>query len=216
MANSIHHSMKSVPLGRRFDFFRQHYVGRGLIALRHTRRPFRRGAIMTQTFRMRLAHFLTATCLAVVGVSNQSIADPLMIPLPQGLACPDFGLTLEITSPDNRVEKTFFDKNGNPVRYLAAGKGNQLLFTNTTSGTVLSVRTGGSVEHVTLNRDGTQTWVTTGHEVLIMFPSDQPPGPTTTLYIGRLVFTIDPSNSNFTAIQSFTGKSTDICAALAG
>jgi hypothetical protein len=112
--------------------------------------------------------------------------------------------------------KTFFDKNGNPVRYLNAGKGNQFVFTNLTSGVTLSVKTGGSVEHITPNPNGTQTWVTSGHELIILFPTDTPPGPATTLYIGRLVFTLDPSSNTFLGIQSFTGKSIDICAALAG
>jgi hypothetical protein len=151
--------------------------------------------------------------LAVWGISTQSLADTL----PQGQACPDFAISFDLTAPAvHRVVKTFFDKNGNPVRYLNAGKGNQFVFTNLTSGVTLSVKTGGSVEHITPNPNGTQTWVTSGHELIILFPTDTPPGPATTLYIGRLVFTLDPSSNTFLGIQSFTGKSIDICAALAG
>jgi hypothetical protein len=152
--------------------------------------------------------------LTVWGIPTQSMADQIV--LPAGQACPDFGITIDITVPEQRVMKTFYDKNGNPVRYLNAGKGNQFVFTNSTSGLTLSVKTGGSVEHITPNPDGTQTWVTSGHELVVLFPTDTPPGPATTLYIGRLVFTIDPTSFTFLGIRSFTGKSIDICAALAG
>jgi hypothetical protein len=152
--------------------------------------------------------------LAVWGISTQCLAD--LIVLPKGQACPDFGVTIDLISPDHRVSKTFFDKNGNPVRYLNAGQGNHFVFTNSASGVTLTVKTGGSVEHITPNPNGTQTWITTGHELVVLFPSDTPAGPSTTLYIGRLMFTIDPSSFTFLGIQSFTGKSTDICAALAG
>ena len=152
---------------------------------------------------------------AVWGFSTQCVAEQFYIVLPQGQACAEFGITIDITTPDHRVERTFYDKNGNPVRYLSAGKGNQLVFANSATGFTLTVKTGGSVEQKTPNPDGTETWVTTGHELLILFPTDTPPGPATTLYIGRLVFTLDPSSFTFLGIRSFTGKSIDICAALA-
>lgn len=146
------------------------------------------------------------------GFAAQCIADPIV--LPPGVACAGFGITIDLNSPEHRVEKTFYDKNGNPVRSLSAGKGTQFVFTNSATGFTLTVKTGGSVEHKTRNRDGTETWVTTGHELVILFPSDTPPGPATTLYIGRLVFTLDPNTSTFLGIRSFTGNSVDICAAL--
>jgi hypothetical protein len=48
--------------------------------------------------------------------------------------------------------------------------------------------------------------------VLILFPSDVPEGPSTTLYVGRVVFTIDDAGV-FTVVST-SGKSTDICAEL--
>jgi hypothetical protein len=51
-----------------------------------------------------------------------------------------------------------------------------------------------------------------GHNVLILFPTDTPPGPSTTLYVGRVVFTVDTS-SNFNLLQH-DGQATDICATL--
>jgi hypothetical protein len=152
--------------------------------------------------------------LAVWGISTQSMAG--LIVLPKGQACLDFGVTIDLIGPEHRVARTFFDKNGNPVRFLAAGQGNQFVFTNSASGVTLTVKTGGSVEQKTPNPDGTETWVTTGHELVVLFPTDTPPGPATTLYIGRLIFKIEPSSNTLLGIQSFTGKSIDICAALAG
>ena len=152
---------------------------------------------------------------AVWGFSTQCVAEQFYIVLPQGQACAEFGITIDITTPDHRVERTFYDKNGNAVRYLSAGKGNKLVFANSATGFTLTVKTGGSVEQKTPNPDGTETWVTTGHELVVLFPTDTPPGPATTLYIGRLVFTLDPTTFTFLGIRSFTGKSIDICAALA-
>ena len=169
-------------------------------------------------FRSVFARFVQSLVpfLAVWGISTQSVADTFTITLNPGEGCPGFGMTIDVTTFDQRIlMKTFHDKNGNPVRYLNAGKGNQFVFHNSATGATLSVKTGGSVEHITPNADGTQTWVTSGHEVVILFPTDHPPGPATTLYIGRLVFTID-SNFTFLGIRSFTGTATDICAALAG
>ena len=58
------------------------------------------------------------------------------------------------------------------------------------------------------------TTVMTGHNILILFPTDIPAGPSTTLYVGRVVFTVD-ANGVYT-LGSTSGRSTDICAALAG
>jgi len=45
-----------------------------------------------------------------------------------------------------------------------------------------------------------------------MGPTDVPAGPSTTLYVGPLVISID--SANVYTLQSFSGKETDICAAL--
>ena len=130
-----------------------------------------------------------------------------------GEACANAAIGLDVYPGQNRVFRTFYDKDGNPIRYLAAGKGNKLVFTNADTGASVTYKTGGSVEHVTPNADGSETWVTTGHEVMILFPTDDPAGPSTTMYVGRLVFNFDPVNYVI-GIRSFTGKSVDICAAL--
>ena len=81
------------------------------------------------------------------------------------------------------------------------------------TGEELTLKTGGSVTHGTNNPDGSQTWTSTGHNVWILFPSDVPAGPSTTLYLGKVVFLIDPQNF-FSKLLAASGQRIDICAAL--
>jgi len=119
---------------------------------------------------------------------------------------------VDIATNPNQVYTEFKDKNGNIVRSLTAGKGNTLTFTNLVTGEKLVVRSNGSVTHVALGADF-DTWSITGHNVLILFPTDVPAGPMTTLYVGRVVFTVDKTTGVFT-LQSTSGHATDICASL--
>jgi len=76
------------------------------------------------------------------------------------------------------------------------------------------VQPNGSVTHTTVNPDGSTTVADTGHNVVILFPTDVPPGPSTTQYVGRLVYTVSPPPDAVFTVQSFSGQTTDICAAL--
>ena len=162
---------------------------------------------------------VAVTLIALVGSASQAIAakppppDPVFFDLPAGVACAGFDLRIEILSNLKREMKTFTDKNGNVVRTLEGGKGDRLTFTNLATSLTLTLKPNGSVQHVTINRDGTETWVTTGHNVLILFPTDVPAGPSTTQYVGRVVFTVVTATQVFT-LQSVSGTSTNICAAL--
>ena len=111
--------------------------------------------------------------------------------------------------------REFTDRSGNVVRTLAAGKGFTLTSTNLSPGSSksLTLPSSGSVQRTTVNSDGTSTVVSTGHNVLILFPTDIPAGPSTTLYVGRIVYTVDASGV-FT-LQSTSGRATDLCALLA-
>lgn len=156
--------------------------------------------------------FAFGLLLALLGSGMPAVAADFVLDLPAGQACQTFDLRVEITQNPHRVFREFFDKNGNPVRVLTAGKGSQLSFSNLTTGAILSLKANGSVERKALKPDGTQTWTTTGHNVLILFPTDVPAGPSTTLYVGRVVFTVD--GSEVFTLMSTSGKSMDICAAL--
>jgi len=161
---------------------------------------------------MRRGLLAVGVLLAVLGSGMPAVAADSVIDLPKGQACRDFDLRVEITQNPHRVSKEFYDKNGNLVRVLTAGKGNQLSFSNLSTGAILSLKANGSVERISQNPDGTQTYTTTGHNVLILFPTDVPAGPSTTLYVGRVVFTVD--GSGVFTLKSTSGKSMDICAAL--
>ena len=174
---------------------------------------------MTGTLSARIA-CAGAVAFFILSGSAQPIAAPappppppdLVIDLPAGVACAGFGLRVEIWGNPNRVYRQFIDDNGNIVRQLSAGKGNTLAFTNLLTGKQLWLQPNGAVEHVVLNPDGSYTSTDTGHNVLVLFPTDVPAGPSTTLYVGRVVFAVDTTGV-FT-LQSVSGTSTDICAAL--
>jgi len=172
---------------------------------------------------MKLAHKLSRTggslvagaFIALLGFGMPSMAADVTYDFPAGWACQDFDLRFEIfRTYKGGGEKVFYDKNGNAVRWLAAGKSNDFVFTNLNSGATLSVKGKGFKYSAVLNPDGSTTWQSTGHQAIIALPTDVwvPPGPSTTLYVGRLVATTDPDEV-YTLI-SFTGDSTDVCAAL--
>jgi hypothetical protein len=159
---------------------------------------------------MFVAFILTLAVVLGSGSPATAAASDAVVVFPAGLACA-FDLRVEIFG-SNQVFKEFVDKNGIVVRSLSAGNGQALVFTNLNTGATFSLKANGSVTHTTFNLDGSYTSTLTGHNVLILFPSDVPAGPSTTLYVGSVVFTVD-LNGVFT-LQKVSGKATDICAAL--
>lgn len=113
----------------------------------------------------------------------------------------------------NLHAKEFKDDEGNVVRMLTAGKGTVNTYTNLETGKFVSVRTDGSVSQTVYHLDGSQTVTATGHNGLIMFPTDVPAGPSTIQYTGKIVYTISPDGV-FT-LESTSGQALDVCAALA-
>lgn len=134
-----------------------------------------------------------------------------VIDLPAGLACPGFDLRLEVRGMVQQ-NRTFTDRNGNPVRVVSVGKGSALTFINLNNGNTLSLRPNGSGSHTTINPDGTTTVSATGHNVIILFPTDIPAGPTTVQYVGRVLYTVS-ADGVFT-FRQVNGTRTDICAVL--
>jgi hypothetical protein len=157
-----------------------------------------------------LAALTLAAAQSTVASGPPQPVEPQEFELPAGQAC-DFGLRVS-QSGGNLHIKEFRDRNGVLVRTIQAGKGFLLTYTNLDTGTSVTIRTDGSVSKTTFNPDGTQTVSATGHNGLILFPSDVPAGPTTTHYIGRIVYTIDQSGV-FTLVST-SGSQRDICAEL--
>ena len=129
------------------------------------------------------------------------------IDLSAGQACADFDLRLAGTG-DKRAIKEL--ENG---VLIEAGNGWDLTFTNLDNGNSITLLSNGSVNKSTIDAEGIQTFQSTGKNVLILFPTDVPAGPSTTLYTGRLVYTVDTNTGVFTVVSS-SGTTTDICALL--
>ena len=130
---------------------------------------------------------------------------------PAGVACADFDLQVE-GSGGTTKQQAFTDRSGQVVRVVLAGTGPALTLTNLTSGATYSTPSNGSVTHIAVNPDGTLTYRMTGHNILILYPTDVPAGPSTTLYVGQVGFTVD-ANAVF-RVTSMAGRSVDICTAL--
>jgi hypothetical protein len=136
--------------------------------------------------------------------------DPLDMVLPAGQACAGFDLRIEGTGGDVHT-KEIRNRSG-VVPTFTAGVGQALTFTNLATGTHISLPSNGFTQTDLLNPDGTHTVDLTGHNVVILFPTDVPAGPSTTLHIGRVVYTYDASGV-FT-VRSVSGRSVDLCAAV--
>jgi hypothetical protein len=131
------------------------------------------------------------------------------IELEAGSACSDFGLGIDFTSGSNQQFREFKDANGNVVRTLSTGTGNALLFTNLDTGKSYSTKSNGANTQTRYNVDGSSIVTASGHNLLIMFPTDIPPGPSTRIIVGRLVYSVN--TDGVFSIQTITGKTSDIC-----
>jgi len=129
-----------------------------------------------------------------------------------GVVC-DFGLSFD-ADPDMRTSHKFTDANGDVVELLT-GHGTAVTLTNDATGASLTLPANGAVWNIVHHSDGTSTYTTMGHLVLFLFPTDIPAGPSTTLYVGRVVFDIDDTTGVFT-LKETRGTATDLCAALSG
>ena len=54
----------------------------------------------------------------------------------------------------------------------------------------------------------------TGHNVIILFPTDFPAGPSTIQYVGRVLYTVSADGTNTFTLRQVSGTRSDICAAL--
>lgn len=171
---------------------------------------------MKSVFARRLAPVALVAAFALPGGQPATAADGII--LPAGTGC-EFNLGYAPTGGKLHT-KDFTDADGNVVRSITAGKGVVITYTNygynkkrPVAGKSVTIRTDGSVTETVTNPDGTQTITATGHNGLIMFPTDEPAGPSTVHYIGQLVYNVDPKTGVFTFVSS-TGSQRDICAEL--
>jgi hypothetical protein len=161
---------------------------------------------MARSARSLLTGTLAIVCLLVTGAPPASAAGNFPMTFPAGTACPGFDVVISGTG-GNFTTRSFV--NG---RTVTAGTGSSLVFTNRSTGQTFTSSSNGAAQQTTTNADGTQTVTAEGHNVLILFPTDAPAGPSTTLIVGRLVYNVDAAG-NFT-VKSITGTTTNICSRL--
>ena len=165
--------------------------------------------MLTRSIKRVVAVAVVASATVLGPAVERAAADSF----PAGVGCA-FPLTVE-GGADTRSVHEFKDANGNVVRLLLAGRGTPVTLTNEKTGASLSLPANGAPWNIVNHPDGTSTYTTMGHLVLILFPTDNPAGPSTTLYVGRVVFDVDNATGVFTLRQT-RGTATDLCAALSG
>ena len=149
--------------------------------------------------------------LTLATAASPAQAADFTVTFPAGVACPLFDLTVSGTG-GNAEARVTQDHAGRPVRVISAGTGSALVFTNESTQETLSLPSNGAVTRTTLGANGISTVSVLGHTVIILYPTDQPPGPTTTLYTGNVTYTTT-ADQTFTLLRS-SGRTLDICAAL--
>src|SRR4051794_12654243 len=141
------------------------------------------------------------SCLALAGPSSAA-------PTLKFNSCPDFKVGVEVAGGNLHTQTL---QNGTEID---SGTGSSLTLTNLSNGNSITLPSNGSVTQTTApNADGTSTVTIEGHNILLLFRADTPAGPSTTLVVGRVLFTVD-RKGNFNVL-SISGTTTDICAALA-
>jgi hypothetical protein len=156
----------------------------------------------------RFTRFAIATALAAaaaVGVAQPASADQTFN-LDPGVGC-SFGLEIKLIG-GNLDQRT-----AGKARIISAGSTGTLIIRNTDpNGESISFPSRGVGINVTTDADGTQTFRYGGQLLLALFPTDVPTGPSTTLYTGRVVFTVAPDG--VTTLQKSAGRQIDVCAEL--
>ena len=168
--------------------------------------------------RIKRAAVATAAAIALCAVGttapNKASAAPLNpidVTFASGQVC-TFPLRVEGTGA-NQVTHTFGDRNGDTTT-ISAGTGFALTFTNLDNNAQFKLPARFSATTTVTHPDGSKTVQLTGWNILFLFPTDTPADPSTTLYIGVVVYE-DDGLSNFTLDQRRThSKTLDICAAI--
>jgi hypothetical protein len=166
---------------------------------------------MSATRSRRATAFAALASIALLASIAGSASAAYTMDFPAGVAC-DFALSIDVGDGGPQHYQQITDEEGNVLWWLSAGRGNPLTFTNVDSGATLSLDATGATWKTVNYPDGSFTQTLIGQNLLILFPTDVPAGPSTTLHVGRVVVDSDPFY-NFT-VRTVSGTATDICAAL--
>ena len=168
----------------------------------------------TAKTRSRRLSLSTAAAVAAISLATATPADaapldPVDVMFTAGQVCA-FPLRVQGTG-GNQVVKDFPGPNGDQIT-VSAGTGYDLVFTNVVNEKKLRLPSRVSSTTTITHPDGSKTVVLAGWNVLFLFPTDVPAGPSTTLHVGIVVYE-DDGNANFTVDQHLTrSRTTDICA----
>jgi hypothetical protein len=150
-----------------------------------------------------------ATAILLGGAASTASAAEHDLTFGAGVAC-DFPLALDGGAlPPER--KTFTDPNGNPIVVLFAGKSGAVTYTNLDTDEALTFPSRGTALRVTTQSDGIFLLEFSGNVGLLLFPGDDPEGPSTTQINGRLVL---KQEGTVTTVLKQEGNQIDVCAAL--
>jgi hypothetical protein len=164
----------------------------------------------------RLRRLATATVLASAAMlvaAQPASAQEEPIVLDPGVACQDFALRLEnIAFPPTRKSTTI---NGTEVILLASGKSGAITYTNVETGESVAFRSRGTLLKETPTGDANVVIQEfSGNVGLVLFPTDEPAGPSTIQLNGRLVAEFNKV-TGATTLLKLVGHQIDICAELA-
>jgi hypothetical protein len=149
-----------------------------------------------------------ATAILLGGTASTASAAEHDLTFGAGVACA-FPLALDGGAlPPER--KTFTDPNGNPI-VLLAGKSGAVTYTNLATGNSLTFPSRGTALQITTQPGGTQLFEFSGNVGILLFPTDNPAGPSTTQINGRLVL---KQEGTVTTVLKQEGNQIDVCAAL--
>jgi hypothetical protein len=154
---------------------------------------------MSSTTGRRVATSVAVATLAVAAAAAPAHAQAVYP------GCPGFDVGVTVASDAGNPT------HAGPRAVLLAGTTRYIL-ENMETGTTYSVRTAGAAR-TSPGPLGSTIFTVTGPSIMLLFPTD-PGGPATTLYRGRLVF--NQGTDGVTTIESSTGGTVDLCAALGG
>lgn len=180
------------------------------------RSPSETDPVMTTTRRRTSvvrAALVALVALGLTAVAAPAQAKPPLVPqkpdsytLAAGQGC-DF--TLKVTGTGAR---TVTKVKGNVT--IVSGIGHRTTVKNADTGKAKTFPAGLITTTTVTRPDGSQHVTALGPNLLSLFPTDVPPGPSTTLYLGRVTYTIGPAPDLVWTLRSSAGPSLDVCALL--
>jgi hypothetical protein len=127
-----------------------------------------------------------------------------------GIACA-FAVDLSGGAPPPE-RRTFTDKNGNDITLLAGQSGAVTYTNHDNPEKSITFKARGTRFETTERPDGRVRWEFSGHIGIILFPTDNPAGPSTTQISGRVV--VENTAAGVSTVVQQVGQQIDVCAAI--